>query len=676
MNPLSEWLETDGLGGFASGTVSGLRTRRYHAVLLVATTPPTGRMALVNGLEAWVETPQGRFALTSHRYAPDVVHPDGAKRIEAFDLDPWPRWTYRLEDGTRLCQELFSRHGSPIVVVSWRLLARRPGIRLEVRPLLSGRDTHSLHHENGGFRFDAETTGGILAWRPYPGVPGILARANAEYRHAPEWYRNFLSSEERNRGLDFIEDLASPGSLAWDLSEGEAACVLAADSDETRELLAADPRELLTRMRAAEKRRRKFPTGLHRAADAYIVQRGSGLTIVAGYPWFTDWGRDTFIALRGLCLATGSLDVARRILVGWSDQVSEGMLPNVFDERGDAPQYNSVDASLWYVIAVYEYLRAAQAAGREPSARDRARLVAAVDAILDGYSRGTRYQIHADEDGLLACGEPGVALTWMDAKVGDWVVTPRIGKPVEVQALWLNALGIGGILGRSRGETLERGLASFRERFWNEAAGCLYDVVDDDHVPGAVDARVRPNQLFAVGGLPFTLIDGTRGRRVVDTVEKLLWTPLGPRSLAPGEPGYTPRYRGGVAERDGAYHQGTVWPWLAGAFVEAWVRVHGDDGAARQAARERFLTPLLGHLDTAGLGHISEIADAEPPFTPRGCPFQAWSVGEALRLDRVVLVDSVTTGPASDENPRPLGVAGEESVPEVTLGGTHEETVV
>ena len=358
---------------------------------------------------------------------------------------------------------------------------------------------------------------------------------------------------------------------------------------------------------------------------------------MAGYPWFTDWGRDTFIALRGLCLATGRLDDAREILLEWAGAVSEGMLPNRFPDRGEEPEYNSVDASLWYVVAVHDYLAAASGR-RRVSGADRTALTRAVEAILEGYSRGTRYGIRADTDGLLAAGVPGVQLTWMDAKVGDRVVTPRIGKPVEVQALWINALKIGARLSPRPGGMAEKAAASFAARFWNAKGGSLYDVVDCDHVPGTADPRFRPNQIFAVGGLPFALLEGERARRVVDAVEARLWTPLGLRSLAPDDPAYAGRYVGGVAERDGAYHQGTVWPWLVGPFVEAWVRVRGGTAAAKQEARERFLDPLLARMDAAGLGHISEIADGDPPHTPRGCPFQAWSVGEALRLDRVVPV--------------------------------------
>ena len=620
----AEWLEADGLGGFASGTVSGLRSRRYHAILLAATTPPAGRVVLVNGFEAWLEAPGGTHALTSQHYTPDVIHPDGAQRIESFDPEPWPSWVFRLPDGSRIEHGIFVHPGAPVSFLYWRL-REGPGGTLAVRPLLSGRDYHALHHENPAFRFDAEVSGDRVAWRPYLGLPAIVARSNGAYVHRSDWYRNFLYAEERARGLDHVEDLASPGIFRWDLSRGEAHWTLAAGEREA----AAD----LASVRAVEaRRRRRFPSRLHRAADAYLVRRGSGKTIVAGYPWFTDWGRDTFIALRGLCVATGRIEDARAILLEWAGAVSEGMLPNRFPDHGEAPEFNAVDAALWYVVAVREFLQAAKRVGP----RDRRALEGAVEAILAGYARGTRYGIHAGDDGLLAAGEFGVQLTWMDAKVGDWVVTPRIGKPVEVQALWLNALRIGSAFSERWAALCAKGQAAFAARFWNEPAGALYDVVDVDHRPGTADPTFRPNQIFAIGGLPFALLDGERARRVVDAVEARLLTPLGLRSLAPDEAGYAPRYEGGVRERDGAYHQGTVWPWLMGAFVEAWVRVRGGTAETKREARARFLDPLLAHLDDAGLGHLPEIADGEAPHTPRGCPFQAWSVGEALRLDRVL----------------------------------------
>jgi predicted glycogen debranching enzyme len=623
----AEWLETDGLGGFASGTAAGTRTRRYHALLLVATAPPADRVLLVNGLEAWVTTPAGRFALSSQRYTPDVLHPDGARRIVEFSPDPWPRWVYKLEDGTRVEHELFVRPGSAAVFLAWRLASVCEQASLGVRPLLSGRDPHALHHENPAFRFAAEPREGGVAWHPYEGLPSVAASTNGAYRHDPVWYRNFQYDEERARGLDFVEDLAAPGTLEWDLTRGEAVLILSAGDRPAEETALA----LLETSRGAERRRRQsFPSRLERAADAYLVRRGTGKTVIAGYPWFGDWGRDTFIALRGLCLATGRLEEARDILLAWAGVVSEGMLPNRFPDRGDVPEYNSVDAALWYVIAVHELLALG---GEAVAAPGRRTLAGAVEAILAGYAAGTRYGIRLDADGLLSAGEPGVQLTWMDAKVGDWVVTPRIGKPVEVQALWLNALHVASRFSERWASVLARGSAAFRSRFWNEAGGQLYDVVDPD------DATCRPNQIFAVGGLPLVLLDEDRARRVVDACEARLWTPLGLRSLAPGEGGYMAHYQGGVRERDGAYHQGTVWPWLLGPFVEAWVRVRGSTVVAKRAARSRFLEPLLRHLDDAGLGHVSEITDAEPPYTPRGCPFQAWSVGEALRLDRAVLAD-------------------------------------
>jgi predicted glycogen debranching enzyme len=636
-----EWLEGDGLGGFASGAVNGIRTRRYHALLLTATTPPTGRFVLVNGFDAWLQTGAGSFALSSQRYAPDQIHPDGAQHLAEFAAEPWPRWKYR-GDGIEVEQEIFAVRGASVVAIAWRLAGGNATgqAALHVRPFLSGRDPHSLHHENPAFCFDPTVREGRVIWRPYHDLPPIISYSNGEYRHHPDWYHNFLYSEERARGLDFTEDLASPGELVFDLGRGEAVCLFGAQGHDADVLGQREsPLECLTRLRAAEtQRRRAYASRLERAVDSYVVRRAEGHTIVAGYPWFNDWGRDTFISIRGLCLATGRLEEARSILLEWSGAVSRGMLPNRFTERGQEPEYNAVDASLWFVIAVGDYLRACERAARMIAPQEADRLRGAVEAILAGYAAGTRYRIRLDDDGLIAAGEPGVQLTWMDAKVGDWVVTPRIGKPVEIAALWLNALKIAERYSPHWSELFTRGLESFRARFWNEPAGYLYDVVDPDHQRGAVDASFRPNQIFAVGGLPLCLLEPAQARRVVDAVEARLLTPLGLRSLAAGESGYCGRYQGGVRERDAAYHQGTVWPWLMGPFAEAWVRVRGGTAEARREATQRFLKPLLDHLDQAGIGHISEIADGDPPHTPRGCPFQAWSVAEALRLAKSVLV--------------------------------------
>jgi predicted glycogen debranching enzyme len=370
---------------------------------------------------------------------------------------------------------------------------------------------------------------------------------------------------------------------------------------------------------------------LARAANDFVVYRrnpdgSDGTSVIAGYPWFADWGRDTFVALRGLCLATGRRDDARAILCHWARSVSRGMLPNRFDEHDANPEYNSVDAALWFVIAADAYLAGGGAAA------DHDLLAAAIAAIVDGYAAGTRHGIRADDDGLLACGEPGVQLTWMDAAVAGECITPRIGKPVEIQALWCSALTIAG-----RAADAARVRAAFA-RFWDPARLQLHDVLDADHVRGAVDATCRPNQILALGGLPHPVLDpaSDRARAVVDTVERLLWTELGPRSLAPGDPRYHPRYIGGPAERDRSYHNGAVWPWLAGSFIEAWVRVRGNTVDARGAARTRFLAPLLARTQRAGLDHLSEIYDGDPPHRPVGCPFQAWSLAEAIRFDQLL----------------------------------------
>ena len=650
-----EWLEADGLGGFASGTATGIRTRRYHALLLSAATPPTGRQVLVAGMDAMIESEGEVFALSTQRYAPSVVHPDGLSRIDDFAVDPWPRWKYRA--GALVVEHsIFVPKGLPLTVLRWRVVEGPPSARLSVRPFLACRDYHSMQRENGAFKFDGAVNGDRIRWSPYDGVQPIIAASNGTFRSAADWYRNFLYSEEVARGLDALEDLASPGVFEWEFNSGDAVLILAADTADTRELFASStPSHLAVMLAEAElRRRRTFRSPLERSADAYLLRRGTGATIAAGYPWFTDWGRDTFIAMRGICLATGRFSDAREILLEWAAVVSEGMLPNRFPDGSETPEFNAVDASLWFIVAAHEWLASDPSVARE----DRNRVHAAIEAILDGYTRGTRFGIRADVDGLLAAGVPGVQLTWMDARVGDWVVTPRIGKPVEVQALWINALWAGGHFSRRWKEPFARASAAFDERFWHEAADGLYDVVDVDHVAGTSDGLFRPNQILAIGGLPLALIDGARARRVVDAVEQRLWTPLGLRSLAPGESAYVGRYAGGVAARDGAYHQGTVWPWLLGPFVDAWVRTRGNTPAARQEARTRFLEPLLAHVDSAGLGHLPEVADGEAPHAPGGCPFQAWSVGEALRIDRVILAPSTERDTAQTRRHRKVARVG------------------
>ena len=633
-----EWLEADGLGGFASGTVSGLRTRRYHALLLTATRPPTGRIVLVNGFEASVETASGTFALSTQRYCPDVVYPRGFEAIRAFSAEPWPTWSFHLTDGTEIRQEILVDPDACDTLLRWQRVAGEAPCRLTLRPLLSGRDYHALHRENAAFDFTATCQGGNVVWRPYPGLPAIAALTNGQYAHEPVWYRRFLYTAERDRGLDDVEDLGSPGTFSFPLDGGQPAVVVLRVGDGTA-LRASAYAERLAAQAGASRSAARSP--LRRRAQSYCVDRGSGSTLVAGFPWFTDWGRDTFIALRGLLLALGDLETAEGILGAWAGVVSEGMMPNRFPDSGEAPEYNSVDASLWYIVAVHDFLAACEAAGRPVAAPVAAKLQAACEAILAGYTAGTRFGIRADRDGLLAAGEPGLQLTWMDAKVGDWVVTPRIGKPVEIQALWISALHIAATRWSPRfAEAEERARAAFRARFMNPAGG-LYDVIDVDHVPSTADPSLRPNQIFAVGGLPTAILEGEAAAAVVEIVERTLLTPLGLRTLTPADPAYVGRYAGDPRTRDGAYHQGTVWPWLLGPFVDAWLTVRGRTAAAKVEARARFLPPLAAHLAEAGLGHISEVADGDPPHRPGGCPFQAWSLGEYIRIRH--MLDAATT---------------------------------
>lgn len=664
----AEWLETDGLGGFASGTVSGVRTRRYHALLLAARTPPTDRFVLVNGLEVWAASGGEEFPLCAHSYEPGVIHPTGFKWIESFTPDPWPTWTYKLDDRTRIRHEVFLPHGRAACVTTWRVLTEGREVSLRVRPLLTVRGYHHLHAENSSFSFLAEAGEGRIVWQPYWGTPRVRAMFSGTYEPKPDWFRTFLYSRERERGLDATEDCASPGEFRFVLTSAqpEAGLVLSTDTPPDRPLPEGGALEIVAKLREHEAARRDAlpgvgtakgmnkdgwsTAGLARAADAYIVKRGLASTIIAGYPWFTDWGRDTFIAMRGLCLATGRMETARQILVEWSRAQMEGLLPNRFPDAGEEPEFHSVDAALWYVQAAHDFLDLAGdagalarlgAAGFELSAGDAKLIRRTCVRALEAYAAGTSLGIRMDTDGLLACGEGDSSLTWMDARVDGKAMTPRVGKPVEIQALWINALKLAAEDEPRLAKHAARAEASFAERFWNAGRGCLFDVVDVDHADGETDDSLRPNQLLAVGGLTHSLVDGKRARAIVDICERELWTPMGMRTLGPGEPGYVGRYidgeSSGPLERDRAYHNGTVWPWLVGPFAEAWVRMRGGKAAVLAEARERFLRPLVESVGEHGLGHIAEIADGDAPHTPRGCPFQAWSVGEALRLDRLVL---------------------------------------
>ncbi len=629
----SEWLETDGLGGYATGCASGLRTRRYHGLLVSADRAPD-RHILVHGFDAYVVQGDAQWAISSQAYAPDVIAPDATPCLVDFQTTPWPTWSFRLSPDLSARQEILIPRGRCQAIVRWSIRDARgdsADTTLKMRPYISGRGHHELQRSDPAFALEVDFSDPWLRWQLGPARPAVFAAASGRFQESATWYRDFRYDEERSRGYPFLEDLISPGEFELEFESGEAVAAFSSEPFALR--LEGD--SVRSHVRAAVEtesaRRGSFASQLERSSEAYRVAWNGGESIIAGYPWFADWGRDSFIALRGLCLARGDLEGARNTLLRWCDFLSEGMLPNRFPDRGEPPEYNSVDAALWFVIVVDELLERARNQGAV-SRGDSKRLEDACEEILRSYQRGTRHGIVCDRDGLLAAGEAGVQLTWMDARIGDHVVTPRIGKPVEIQALWIAALGVAARWNKEWASLAARGAKAFELRFWDPDREHLFDVVDDGHQAGVCDARLRPNQILALGGLRRSLVDPKRTRHALEIVEERLWTPMGLRSLAPDEPEYCGSYDGAPAKRDGAYHQGTVWPWLLGPFVEAWIALQPDAARGRRDARSRFVDPLLAHLSRAGLDHVSEIADGDPPHRPRGCPFQAWSTAELLRL--------------------------------------------
>ncbi|MCW5786241.1 MAG: glycogen debranching enzyme family protein [Nitrospira sp.] len=627
-----EWLEPNGRGGYASGTVAGANTRRYHALLLVARHPPVDRVALVNHVEESIEIGGDTCPLSTNVYG-GAVHPEGYQYCERFSDVPWPTWRFACR-GIRLERELVCPHGRDLVILRWRLLDdASPAVVLRVRPMLTGRDFHATHQENAALRSEATITGGQVLWQPYEGLPPVRAQHNGQYHHRPDWYRRIHYPVDRERGLEHVEDWWSPGECLFTLTPGTTAELVF-----TTETI---PPLSVTQVMDAERRRRdtlvtSAPTEdelTHRlwvASNAFLVKRAARQTVIAGYPWFADWGRDTFVALPGLCLVTGRYEVARQVIEAFASYVSQGMVPNRFPDIGEQPEYNTIDASLWFIHTVDRYLYYSRdLVGVQRMAWP------AVKQILDGYRQGTRFGIRMDEDGMITGGVEGVQLTWMDVKIGEWVVTPRHGKPVEIQALWVRALAVAAALAEQFGESAyaaqcrqdrARATASFRDRFWYRTGGYLFDVVDG---PTGDDASLRPNQIFALA-LDDQLVTDAQAKQVLQLLKERLLTPVGLRTLAPEDIRFCASYEGGVAERDAAYHQGTVWPFLLGPFVTAWVKTYGDSPSVRRAAR-LFLQGLFEHLDEACLGQVSEIFDGERPHRARGCVAQAWSVAEPLR---------------------------------------------
>ncbi len=616
---------------------------------MAATHPPVGRAVLLSKLEETLVIDGRRHDLSTNQY-PGAIHPRGYTLLESFRLDPFPVFTYEVED-IEIEKTVFMVHGENTTVVQYKFRERavtkdaeaddnsalgtqHSALSFELRPLIAFRDYHSTTRENGAINSEFAAQDGLVTLTPYEGMPALhLAHDAGEVERAGFWYRNFEYAIERERGLDFTEDLFNPCVLTFDLRGRDEVNIIA--STERREAARA------AEYRAAEIGRRadvvgkspssdEFVRALVAAADSYVVGRGERQTVIAGYHWFGDWGRDTMIALPGLTLATGRAEVARSILSEFARHVDQGMLPNRFPDAGEAPEYNTVDATLWFFNAVREYL---SLHGR-PRLRPRGAVRQSCATSSTGTSAARATASTLTKTGLLYAGEPGVQLTWMDAKIGDWVVTPRTGKAVEIQALWYNALRVMEALAREFGRAEDgqkfgamaaRAHGSFNEQFWDEERGCLYDVVDGD----ARDASMRPNQIIAAS-LPYTCLSDERARRVVEAVERELLTPYGLRSLAPSDAAYRGRYEGDGRSRDSVYHQGTVWGWLMGPFVTAYVRAHGRSEESRRRAAA-WLAPFREHLRDAGLNHVSEIFDGDAPHAPRGCMAQAWSVAEVLR---------------------------------------------
>jgi predicted glycogen debranching enzyme len=633
-----EWLVTNNLGGFACGTVALANTRRYHGMLVASLAPPVARTLLVAKVEVTATYHGRNFELFSNEFADGTVSPNGYRHVESFGvIEGIPTWEFALDDAL-LQQKIYMAPGANVTYLRLKLLRGCAAVGLKLRPLVTYRDFHQ--HLKGAPAFDVQDLDHgcqILAFDH--ACPYGLTISRGSFTFAADWYWNFWHRAEAERGLDAAEDLFCPGLFEAQLAPDEALHVTAA----TRTATPADGEEVFRTLRDEAKDLgtslpRTTPPGIRNlalAAGQFIVRRQASataarepsLSIIAGYPWFSDWGRDTMIALPGLATALQRYEVSAEILRTYARYVDEGMLPNRFPDSGQAPEYNTADATLWMFQAVDDYLRARP----DPElVRD---LFPVMAAIIRAHQRGTRFGIGVDaRDGLLRAGEAGTQLTWMDAKHGERVFTPRIGKPVEINALWLNALDVtlrlAARLRAGAEKNLCQGLlnqasASF-SRFWNNERGCLFDVLDVEGGEHA-DASLRPNQIIAVA-LPVCALTPEQSRSVVDVCAAQLLTSYGLRSLAQTEPGYIGRYEGGPAERDAAYHMGTVWSWLLGPFARAHYRVYGD---ARLALS--FLAPMQQHLSEACIGSVSEIFDGDAPHIARGCFAQAWGVAEILR---------------------------------------------
>ena len=627
-----EWLVTNGRGSYAMGTVAGTLTRSYHGLLIAALEPPVARRLLVPSVQLEVAYRGASYALATNRWASGGRVPEGWRLIESFVVaDGVPTWTYTLGDA-ELEVAIAMPYGHDRTAIALRVVRAAEPLRLTARVLVADRDHHggSLPDPD---RFTANVDGDrAQIVLPDCGRTVHVAMPGAVMSPHRDRWSGFFAARESERGLNALNDYLYVLDAHLTLAPGQRSGIvvgLEADGDSAPAIVdAARARGAALAAEEPDELRAQLAI----AADAFVVVAAPGgpsrTTIVAGYPWFTDWGRDTMIALPGLLIANRRADIAEAIVRGFAPFVDGGMLPNVFPDAGSAPEYNTVDAALWYVEAI----RACASVTRDPRfAHD---LFPVLRAIVDGYTQGTRYGIGVDPaDGLVRAGVPGVQLTWMDAKVGDHVVTPRIGKPVEINALWFAALKTTAHFAEHCGadphpyeEAAARVQTAF-EKFWNEDRGCCFDVLDG---PDGNDPSIRPNQIFVVALAP-ELLSTERARAVVDVCVRELWTPLGLRTLAPGDPHYTGRYGGDQTARDGSYHQGTVWPWLIGAFVQAHLNVYDDPVLART-----FIAPLADALDGYGVGTLGEIFDGDAPHAPGGTIAQAWSVAEFIAALRLV----------------------------------------
>jgi predicted glycogen debranching enzyme len=639
-----EWLVTNGLGGYASGTVAGTTTRRYHGLLIAALQPPVKRTMLVNGLDETVRYLGTNASLETNRWKSGFVSPNGYLPMEGFHLEgSKPVWRYAIEDAL-LEKRVWMKQGENTTYVQFSLIRGRAPIELDAKVLVNHRDFHHATHLPNWRTCVEPVESGMRVVAFEGATPIYLKSASGTWAARQEWYRSYFLPVEQARGLDDEEDRLYASQFHCQLRTGESVCLVFSTNSDT----ALDGEEALTTQsnyevklfqswqaqheRCCRTSAEDEPSWLWQlvlAADQFIVQRklpdeSDGRSIIAGYHWFNNWGRDTMVALPGLTLAMGRPEIARKILLSLTRYVDRGMLPNNFPEAGETPAYNTVDATLWLFEALRQYLEATH------DLQILHQLFPTLTDIIDAHVQGTRYNIKVDPaDALLYAGTPEVQLTWMDGKVGDWVVTPRTGKPVEINALWINALhsmtAFAKLLeqpGEGYERLTEKATRSF-QKFWNTERQCCYDVIDTPS--GEKDTLLRPNQIFALS-LPATLLSPNQQKAVIDIVSSQLLTSHGLRSLGPNEPGYKGQYAGGPRERDSAYHQGAVWGWLLGPFALAHYRVYQD-----LATAQSFLEPLGRSVASAGLGTLGEIYTGDAPFSSVGAIAQAWTVAEVVR---------------------------------------------